>query len=201
MKMNSNMPRLGRRDLGIGLLAAVGLVVAGCGGGGGNDDGGQLLYSAFNRLTGNMREADVKKLVDGSPAETDAPRSLEWTSEKDRLEVRFSGGYVSSATWTDLVTGQRLVRNFKGGSIGGAGDTGSLYQSYLALRPGMTKSEVIAMVRVAVSQGAGSSQVLWIDGEEALGVRFNGTANSSTVTFAQWGLSIAAGSRSETRTL
>ncbi len=64
----------------------------------------------------------------------------------------------------------------------------------------MTRGEVIQRVPVAVSQGATTSQVLWIDGEEALGVRFNGSSDGSTITFAQWGLSIAAGSRNETRT-
>ena len=189
---------MSRRQLGMGLLAAVGLAVAGCGGGGGDDE--QPLYAAFNKLTGNMNEAAVKKLVDEGPTETNSPRRFAWESDTEKLDVLFVNGYVSVATWTDVVTGQRLVRTFKGGSLTGAGNTGTLYESFLALRPGMTKAQVIRLVRVDVSQGAGTSQVLWIDGDEALGVRFNGSADSSTVTFAQWGLSIAAGSRTETRT-
>jgi hypothetical protein len=198
MKNDSTGYALGRRELGMGLLAALGLMVVGCGGG--DDDDGQPLYSAFNALRLTMDEADVRDLIDGDPVESSSS-SLVWESEIERLEVNLSGGYVFSATWTDLVTGQRLERTFRGGGLSGAGNSGSLYDAYQALRPGMSKADVIDMVRVDVSQGASSSQVLWIDGEEALGVRFNGSSDSSTVTFAQWGLSIAAGSRSETRTL
>lgn len=200
MNKEFNVVNFDRRALGAGMAAALALMAVGCGGGGGDDEGGLPLYSAFNQLKGTMTQANVKRLVDGDPVATSATQ-LVWETEAERLEVNFSNGYVSSATWTDRATGQRLMRTFKNGGIAGAGNTGSLYESYLALRSGMSKSEVIRMVRVAVSQGEGTSQVLWIDGQEALGVRFNGSANTSTVTFAQWGLSIAAGSRTETRTL
>lgn len=194
------MLKNGRRELNLGFLSALGLVGAGCGGGGGDDDGGQPLYMAFNQLRGHMKESDVKKQIAGDPVANSTPQALVWESETERLEVSFSGGYVSSATWTDLMTGQRLVRTFKGGGLSGASHSGTLYEVFLALRPGMSKAEVIAKVRLRVSQGEGSNQVLWIEGQEALGVRFNGSDSNSLNTFAQWGLSIPAGNRDETRT-
>jgi hypothetical protein len=74
-----------------------------------------------------------------------------------------------------------------------------LYDVYQALRSGMTKAEVIRITPVAPFQGADTEQVLWVKDEEALGVRFNGTAESSVIVFAQWGLSVAAGGRTESR--
>lgn len=196
MQKDAKFSMLSRRQLGLGLVAAAGLVVVGCGGGG--DDKADSLLDAFNALRGSMKEDDVTDLLEDSPTATDSPRTLRWENDSERLEVVFLGGYVSRATWTDLDTGRSEVRNFSGGGVNG--DTGSLYESFLALRSGMTRAQVIRMVRVDVSQGATTSQVLWIDGQEAMGVRFNGSSDSSTITFAQWGLSIPAGNRNETRT-
>ncbi|MEZ5702361.1 MAG: hypothetical protein R3E42_11105 [Burkholderiaceae bacterium] len=84
-----------------------------------------------------------------------------------------------------------------GGSSSPSIDT--LHDAYVALASGMTKAQVIALVPVDPSQGARTSQVLWVKGEEALGVRFNGSSDTSTIVFAQWGLSIPAGGKTESR--
>ncbi len=86
-----------------------------------------------------------------------------------------------------------------GSGNGGSGSPGTLYEAFKGLRSGMTKSQVIAYVPVRPSQGADTNQVLWVKGEEALGVKFNGSSSGSIITFAQWGLSIEAGGRDETR--
>ena len=198
MYRNREKRGLGRRELGLGLAAAMGLVLAGCGGG--DDDDKQPLYTAFNNLRAGMTREDVQRLVGGTPVSGTSSQVLRWESATEVLEVQFSGGLISIARWTDRLTGKTFVRTFGFSGTGGSGSTGSLYEAFKALRPGMTKSEVIRMVPVTVSQGASSSQVLWIDGEEALGVRFNGSGDGATLTFAQWGLSIPAGSRNETRT-
>ncbi len=75
----------------------------------------------------------------------------------------------------------------------------TLYDAYKSLRSGMTKSQVIALVPVSPSQGRDTSQVLWVDNEEALGVRFNGTSDSSVITYAEWGTDIPSGGRQESR--
>jgi hypothetical protein len=85
------------------------------------------------------------------------------------------------------------------GSSSDSGQDGTLYQAYLALRSGMTRAQVIAAVPVSPSQGAYTDQVLWVKGDEALCVRFNGSSDASVITFAQWGLSISAGGRNESR--
>jgi hypothetical protein len=85
------------------------------------------------------------------------------------------------------------------GGGGGGPSIDTLHDAYVALSSGMTKAQVIALVPVDPSQGASTSQVLWVKGEEALGVRFNGSSDTSTIVFAQWGLSIPAGGRTESR--
>ena len=85
-----------------------------------------------------------------------------------------------------------------GGGGGGSG-INSLYDAYKALTPGMTKAEVLDLVPFKPSQGASTSQVLWVEGQEALGVRFNGTSSTGVITFAQWGKSIPAGGQNESR--
>ena len=188
---------LTRRQLGLGLLSGIGLALAGCGGGDDGDD--QPLYAAFNDLRAGMTREDVQRLVNRTPLSGTSASVLRWETDTEILEVTFSGDRIATARWTDRTTGRSYLRTFRFAGNGGGG-TGTLYQAFLALRPGMTRSEVIQRVPVAVSQGATTSQVLWIDGEEALGVRFNGSSDGSTITFAQWGLSIAAGSRNDTRT-
>lgn len=197
--MNKQMIRFApnRRQFGIGLVAGVGLVLAGCGGGDDGDD--QPLYAAFNDLRAGMTKDDVQRRVDQAPLSGTSASVLRWETDAEILEVTFSGNLIATARWTDRKTGQSFLRTFRFAGNGGGG-TGTLYQAFLALRPGMTRADVIQRVPVNVSQGASTSQVLWIDGEEALGVRFNGSSDGATVTFAQWGLSIAAGSRNETRT-
>lgn len=81
----------------------------------------------------------------------------------------------------------------------GGGSIQTLYDAFVALRSGMTRAQVIALVPVRPSQGADTYQVLWVDGNEALGVRFNGSSDGSTIVFAQWGLDIPSGGRQETR--
>jgi uncharacterized lipoprotein YmbA len=186
-----------RRQLGLGLLSGIGLVLAGCGGGDDGDD--QPLYAAFNDLRAGMTKEDVQRRVNLAPLSGTSSSVLRWETDTEILEVTFSGNLISMARWTDRNTGQSFLRTFRFAGNGGGG-TGTLYEAFLALRPGMTRADVIRRVPVDVSQGASSSQVLWVDGEEALGVRFNGSSDGSTITFAQWGLSIAAGSRNETRT-
>lgn len=82
---------------------------------------------------------------------------------------------------------------------GGGGKVKTLYDAYLALESGMTKQEVLRLVPFEPSQGENTSQVLWVEGEEALGVRFDGGSDVARITFAQWGLSIPAGGRNESR--
>ena len=190
-------PALSRRQLGLGLLSGLGLALTGCGGGDDGDD--QPLSAAFNDLRAGMTRDDVQRLVNRAPVSGTSASVLRWETDTDILEVTFSGDRIATARWTDRTTGRSYLRTFRFAGNGGGG-TGTLYQAFLALRPGMTRGEVIQRVPVAVSQGGTTSQVLWIDGEEALGVRFNGSSDGSTITFAQWGLSIAAGSRNETRT-
>ncbi|MBT9553536.1 MAG: hypothetical protein IV088_22050 [Hydrogenophaga sp.] len=86
-----------------------------------------------------------------------------------------------------------------GGGGGGGSDINTLHDAYKALTPGMTKAEVLDLVPFKPSQGASTSQVLWVEGQEALGVRFNGTSSTGVITFAQWGLSIPAGGQNESR--
>lgn len=187
---------LTRRRLGLGLLSGAGLVLAGCGGG---DDDEPSLLDAFNDLRAGMSRDDVQRVVNRTPLTGASASVLRWETETERLEVVFSGDRIATARWTDRTTGRSYLRTF-GFSGNGGGRTGTLYEAFLSLRPGMTRAEVIRRVPVAVSQGGSTSQVLWIDGEEALGVRFNGSSDGATITFAQWGLSISAGSRTETRT-
>lgn len=86
-----------------------------------------------------------------------------------------------------------------GGGGGGGSDINTLYDAYKALTPGMTKAEVLNLVPFKPSQGESTRQVLWVEGQEALGVRFNGTSLTGVITFAQWGLSIPAGGQNESR--
>lgn len=85
------------------------------------------------------------------------------------------------------------------GGGGGGSDINTLYDAYKALAPGMTKAEVLDLVPFKPSQGASTSQVLWVEGQEALGVRFNGSSSTGVITFAQWGMSIPAGGQNESR--
>lgn len=85
------------------------------------------------------------------------------------------------------------------GGGGGGSDIKTLYDAYKALAPGMTKAEVLDLVPFKPSQGASTSQVLWMEGQEALGVRFNGSSSTGVITFAQWGMSIPAGGQNESR--
>ena len=85
------------------------------------------------------------------------------------------------------------------GGGGGGSDINTLHDAYKALAPGMTKAEVLDLVPFKPSQGASTSQVLWVDGQEALGVRFNGSSSTGVITFAQWGMSIPAGGQNESR--
>jgi hypothetical protein len=86
-----------------------------------------------------------------------------------------------------------------GGGGGGGSDINTLHDAYKALAPGMTKAEVLDLVPFKPSQGASTSQVLWVEGQEALGVRFNGSSSTGVITFAQWGMSIPAGGQNESR--
>ncbi|MGS5088427.1 hypothetical protein ACVC7V_18250 [Hydrogenophaga sp. A37] len=86
-----------------------------------------------------------------------------------------------------------------GGGGGGGSDINTLHDAYKALTPGMTKAEVLDLVPFKPSQGASTSQVLWVEGQEALGVRFNGSSSTGVITFAQWGMSIPAGGQNESR--
>ena len=184
------------------LLAAASGVLWGCGGSdGGDDDGGQPLYRAFNDLRAGMTPEQVRRVVGLEPSGNAAANPLVWETDKERLEVTFQRGVIVSARWTDRQSGRSYLRTFRlSGNGGGSTAPGTLYEAYLALRPGMTRAEVIRLVPVAVSQGATTSQVLWVQGQEALGVRFNGSTDASVITFAQWGLSISAGGREESRT-
>lgn len=85
------------------------------------------------------------------------------------------------------------------GGGGGGSDINTLYDAYKALTPGMTKAEVLDLVPFKPSQGASTSQVLWVEGQEALGVRFKGSSSTGVITFAQWGMSIPAGGQNESR--
>ncbi|UJW81654.1 hypothetical protein [Hydrogenophaga sp. SL48] len=85
------------------------------------------------------------------------------------------------------------------GGGGGGSDINTLHDAYKALAPGMTKAEVLDLVPFKPSQGASTSQVLWVEGQEALGVRFNGSSSTGVITFAQWGMSIPAGGQNESR--
>lgn len=85
------------------------------------------------------------------------------------------------------------------GGGGGGSDINTLYDAYKALTPGMTKAEVLDLVPFKSSQGASTSQVLWVEGQEALGVRFNSSSSTGVITFAQWGMSIPAGGQNESR--
>lgn len=86
-----------------------------------------------------------------------------------------------------------------GGGGGGGSEINTLHDAYKALAPGMTKAEVLDLVPFKPSQGASTSQVLWVEGQEALGVRFNGSSSTGVITFAQWGMSIPAGGQNESR--
>lgn len=86
-----------------------------------------------------------------------------------------------------------------GGESSGSGRPKTLYDAYLALASGMSKAQVLALVPFNPSQGADTAEVLWVEADEALGVRFNGTSSGAAITFAQWGLSIASGGREESR--
>lgn len=213
-----------RRRVGLGGVLMFGLGLAGCGGGGldplglGDDDdsegsgggneggggsaGGQPLYDAFLALRPDMRLSDVEKRVPGTASQGDNDNEWRWETSTETLVVRFIGNTISEAIWTDRTSDrtERRAYVFTGGGGGsGSGAAQTLYDMYKALRPGMTKSQVVASAPVSPSQGIDTDQVLWVLGEEALGVKFNGTSNSSVITFAQWGLSIAAGGRNESR--
>ena len=123
---------------------------------------------------------------------------MRWETDAETVEVRFIGSTIFEADWTERSTGRTEHRSFIVGS-GGSGSPQTLYDTYVALRSGMTKSEVVALAPVVPSQGSDTEQVLWVLGEEALGVMFNGASNSSAISFAQWGLSIAAGGQTESR--
>lgn len=191
-----------RRTATWALLVATTATLWGCGGSdGGDDDGGQPLFRAFNDLRAGMTPDQVRRLVPLDPAGNPAANPIVWETERERLEVTFQRGVIVSARWTDRQNGRSYQRTFRfSGNGAGSAQPGTLYEAYLALRPGMTRAEVIRLVPVAVSQGANTNQVLWVQGQEALGVQFNGSTDASVITFAQWGLSISAGSRTETRT-
>jgi len=188
-----------RRQFGACIAVAVGLTLVGCGGGDDDDDDDLPLYRAFNALEGGMTLDRVRLLARGAQESGAVSGVVRWTTDTERLDVSFSGASIASARWTNLQTGLSYVRTFRGGASP-AGTPRTLYEAFLSLRPGMTRAEVIRRVPVRVSQGAATSQVLWVQGQEALGVRFAGSADSSVISFAQWGLSIPAGSRDETRT-
>lgn len=202
-----------RRRLGMALLVSAGLGLTGCGGGGLDplgvvddesddaDSGGALpLYDAFVSLEAGMDTGGVEERVPGTGAKSANGSVWRWETDAEILVVKFVGVTISEADWTNRSTGRTEHRSFLGGS-GGSGDGSpqTLYETYVALRSGMTKSDVAALAPVGPSQGYNTDQVLWVLGEEALGVKFNGSTNSSVITFAQWGLSIAAGGRNESR--
>lgn len=208
--------RVSRRRMAGLLVGLTGLALAGCGGGdeldplgliddsdsGNNynntDSGGAWpLHDAFVKLVNGMTESTVRKKVPGTPTKDASTGKLRWETSAEILEIKFVGSIIDSAVWTDRATGRTEKRTFGIGA--GSGSPGTLYEAFKGLRSGMTKSQVIAYVPVRPSQGADTNQVLWVKGEEALGVKFNGSSNGSIITFAQWGLSIEAGGRDETR--
>lgn len=194
--------RPNRRTAAWAMLVASTAMLWGCGGsdGGSDDDAGQPLYRAFNDLRAGMSPEQVQRVVGLTPSGSNTANPLVWETERERLEVTFQRGVIVSARWTDRQNGRTFLRTFRvSGNGGGSVQPGTLYEAYLALRPGMTRAEVIRMVPVPVSQGANTSQVLWVQGQEALGVRFNGSTDASVITFAQWGLSLSAGGRDESR--
>lgn len=211
--MDSMQSGLRRRRLGMAFVVSVGLGLAGCGGGdldpldlvdgdsdGGGSSGGEglPLHEAFLALQTGMSTFDVEDQMPGSAPEGTASQVMRWETDAETVEVRFIGSTIFEADWTERSTGSTEHRSFIVGS-GGSGSPQTLYDTYVALRSGMTKSEVVALAPVVPSQGSDTEQVLWVLGEEALGVMFNGVSNSSVISFAQWGLSIAAGGQTESR--
>jgi uncharacterized lipoprotein YmbA len=193
--------RSNRRQMTLALLGATSALLWGCGGSDGDEeDTGQPLYQAFNDLRGGMSPEQVRRTVPLDPVSSPSANPLVWETARERLEVSFQGGVIVSARWTDRQTGRTYLRTFRVTGGGAGGRPGTLYDAYLALRPGMTRAQVVRLVPVAVSQGGSTSQLLWVEGVEALGVRFDGSTDGSTITFAQWGLSIPAGGRDESRT-
>ena len=169
--MGSMKGGVSRRRLGMWWLASAGLLVTGCGGGG----------------------LDPLGVVE-DPDESDAGVDPQRDCNDDRvIDLKDDCNQDGKLDASDR-------QCCRGGSSGsGSGQDETLYQAYLALRSGMTRAAVIAAVTVGPSQGASTDQVLWVKGEESLGVRFNGSTDASVITFAQWGLSVAAGGRNESR--
>jgi hypothetical protein len=168
--MGSMKDGVSRRRLGVWWLASAGLMVTGCGGGG----------------------LDPLDVVD-DPGDNGTDVDPQKDCNDDRV-IDLKDDCNNDGKLDD--SDKQCCR---GGSGSGSGQDGTLYQAYLALRSGMTRAEVIAAVPVSPSQGASTDQVLWVKGDEALGVKFNGSTDASVITFAQWGLSIAAGGRNESR--
>ncbi len=170
--MRSKSRGVSRRRLGVWCLVSSGLALTGCGGGG----------------------LDPLGLDD----DDDSPASgldLERDCNDDRV-VDLKDDCNGDGKLDDL---DKQCCRTGSGSGSGSGQDDTLYRAYLALRSGTTRAQVIAAVPVSPSQGANTDQVLWIKGEEALGVRFDGSSDNSVIVFAQWGLSAAAGGRNESR--
>ena len=162
---------LSRRRLGGWWMASAGLALVGCGGG----------------------DLDPLGVIDDASDEDVDPdqRDCNLDGKVDLKDDCSNDGKVD-----DKDKGCCLGR---GDESSGSGSPRTLYDAYLALASGMSKAQVLALVPFRPSQGADTAEVLWVEADEALGVRFNGTASGATITFAQWGLSIAAGGRQESR--
>ena len=160
-----------RRRIGLWWLASTGLMVAGCGGGG-------------------LDPLDVLDSTDPAGNGIDPREDCNSDGLIDLKDDCNGDGKLDDHD-------EQCCRG--GTPVTDTGEDGTLYRAYLALRSGMTRAQVIAMVPVRPSQGASTSQVLWIKDDEALGVRFDGSTDASVITFAQWGLSIPAGDRNESR--
>jgi hypothetical protein len=168
--MNAKQGGVSRRRLGLWWLASSGLLFAGCGGGG-------------------LDPLDVVNEIDNGSSDADPLKDCNSDQVIDVKDDCNGDGKLDDSD----------KQCCRGSTSSGSGQDGTLYQAYLALRSGMTRAQVIAAVPVSPSQGASTDQVLWVKGDEALGVKFNGSADASVITFAQWGLSIAAGGRNESR--
>ena len=170
MKIHEAPARFGRRQFACWLAATTTLPLLGCGGGSLDPLG----------VLDNGGVSDDKY----EPADCNLDGKIDLKDDCNRDGV------------LDEMDGKCCPR---GGGSTPATNAGTLYDAYLALQSGMTKAQVIALVPVSPSQGADTNQVLWVKGEEALGVEFKGSGNTNAVVFAQWGLSIAAGGRTESR--